>query len=371
MTYQVLTGLTTTADLLDAISDFAIAEGWTSSFATTTAIGLHKGDCFVAIGKRTTTPDISRVMLANGGTITDTPLVMTLATALAGGSGYISHADEPGGSSLSSTNHIWTNDWNGPFNEVHMFSGASGNYIHVVARTITSTGRLDDRFSHLSFGFLDGQEMTTDPVAYATGMWYEFWEANASGANSAYAPNKPGNTGANNMTGTTNNADTGHHYPYNLIAGPASGSDYLESQCHFRVNSFLDSTYFSSSPIIAYNQIAALKIVGKNADNRVSDTNNMLMDFASVIAPMNTSLGLPLIPLPAFYGNSMIAPMCYLGQFPNVRYVDMTNLDPGDEIIINTKTWKVFPLKQKNNEGGINYLPSINTWKYGLAFLKE
>ena len=167
MTYQLSTS-TGALNLLAQIATFAGSVGWTVDYSVSGQIGMHKGACYVALGVRTTTPSFSRQMLHSGGSVTDEPIVGALCTVMTGTQNYYSH---PGslGSTYNSVNHVWTNDWYGPFSEVHMFADTSGNHIHVIARTGMTTPRVDSRYSMLSFGFLDGAGMTTPAVPYVTG----------------------------------------------------------------------------------------------------------------------------------------------------------------------------------------------------------
>ena len=367
----LLTTATDGNDLLDKLGTFAAAHGWTvayKSIGTTSQLGLNKGNCFVALGTRA---DITRQMLNAGGTVTDKPIVGTLASALDGGASYYGgHTGAPGGTSQTSTNHVWTNDWKGPFSEVHFISGPNNDYIHVIAKTVWLTPRIETRYSFLSFGLLDMVGATVPAVPYLTGTWFEFWENNASPTNSNYKPNRADATGSypSAAAGTSSSASTGHVYAFNM----ANIDGNVAENVHYRLPSgVIDTALFSSVPAVARAQPISRKVFNKNSDVRVTTGFNAMDDLANFAAPLISSIGLPMIPINCLYGAGYTSTICHLGQFPGVRAVNMTNLEPDEEFVVNLDTWITFPIKCKGTEANSAVFAGANTWINGYAFLKE
>lgn len=363
----LLTSATGVDDLLNQLGVFAAANGWTVQYNASGQLGVYKGDCKVALGKRTSTPDINRQMLRSGGTVVDTPIAGTLCTAFSGTDVFSGHTGAP----ALTVNYVWTNDWNGPFTEVHFLSGADNDYIHVFARTVATSPRIDDRWSCLSFGFLDQVGMSGPKIPYLTGTWFEFWENSSSPTSNNYSPNRPSSSGSfpSNAQSTSGSASTGHSFAFGAI-GNGSQLQYFSS--HFGIISgFLDESIFASPPSVAYGQLGNRHVHDKNSNIRSTTPYAMVGDIANFASPQLTVLGNTLIPAMCFYGTSHNLPLCFLGQYPGMRWFDMTNLSAAEEFEVNTDTWIVFPFKQKNSESEVANTGPINTWKYGYAILKE
>lgn len=355
--------------LIAKIHSFAVANGWTSGFNVTGHMGVSKGNCFAAIGVRGT---YSRRMLNAGGTVQDAVIAGTLCTAFVGSTYYGSHTNSPGGSSSTSDNFVWTNDWVGPFSQVYLFSGPNNDWIHVIARQQPTTPRIDDRVSMISFGLLDNVGMTTPRCAFMTGMCYEFWENNASITSTSYRCNRPNTSGSfpsNISSGTSSSATPGHQYPFNI--GVGSNSSQIVENNHFHIPAGVANTVIfpSLSPVV-FNQLRTMNLFGFPLDMRNSATWNPLYQFGFTTSELNSSIGLALLPFPVFIGTSFRLPFFCIGEYPGVRYCDISNLELGEEFPVNGQTWVAFPFKSKSSEAAVGTTPGITTWKYGLAFLK-
>lgn len=366
----VETTAATTLDLFDAIVNFADDQGFTINWNTTAnngQVGISKpgNNFFLAFGRRISNPEISRNMLFSGGTRIDTHIFATLATAFSATQTYAGgHTGAPGGTGAVSQEHAISNDWYGAFSNVWLFSDPGGNYVHVVTRTGNS-------FGYFSFGLIDNMGFSGDRPCYVTGMFYEFWEKNASPTNNAYAPNRPQLGGSNwNSTGAIQG--TGHYYPFGL--GTNGGSlvhwDYM-SQLYMPAN-VIDNALFPG--------------VGGTVVNRPISTMNV-MDFSTStpsaprmlggifngrMTAMSTTIGRPMLDLPVIWGAGGAfhygAPFQMLGRYPDVRFVWLDGLNPGQVIDINGDPWIVFPFKQKGAPSAVAVEPGNNTWDYGLAF---
>lgn len=347
--------------LFTAISSFAVANGWTQVYNVVTdngQLGLSKGTTFVAIGARSTTPSISRQMLFTGGTVNDVPLQATLATALNGTQKvWGGHTGAPGGATANSALSVWANDWEGPFTNVFLFSNATGDYIHVIAQN-------GSKYSMLSFGLLDNAGLTTNRSSYLTGTWFEFWENVASPTNSAFAPNRPSKVGSWSPTGNSNNLDIGHHFMFMGRGNDSNG--LLDQNVHIRPGaSVVNTSIFPTNPAIWNGAKPLINMY----NTRLSTSAWSRFLPGVMLNALPTTIGLPLMDLPVVspqpYGTSM-----FFGVYPDVRFVWIEDLAPGQELDVNGNIWKVFPLKQKGAENAVAIGPAINTWGYGLAFRK-
>lgn len=347
--------------LFTAIASFATANGWTIAWNVATdngQLGLHKGTTFVAIGARSTGPSISRNMLFTGGTVNDVPLQATLATALNGTQKvWGGHTGAPAGTTANSNLNVWSNDWEGPFTNVFLFSNATGDYIHVIAQN-------GARYCMLSFGLLDNSGLTTNRSSYLAGSWFEFWENSASPTNAAFGPNRPSKVGSWAPSNNSINLNIGHHF---MFMGRGSDSSGINDQnVHIRPGaSVVNTGIFTTNPLI-WN---GAKPLMNMFDSRLATTSWSRFLPGVMLNALPTTIGLPLMDLPVIspqpYGTSM-----FFGAYPDVRFVWMEDLAPGQELDVNGNIWKVFPFKQKGAESAVAIDPAINTWGYGLAFRK-
>lgn len=351
--------------LFTAIASFATANGWTVNWNVLTnngQLGLSKGTTFVAIGARSTTPVISRQMLFTGGTVNDVPLLGTLASAFTGTQTvWGNHTGAPGGNSATSSNHVWTNDWEGPFTNVFLFSNATGDYIHVIAQ-------IGARYSMLSFGLLDNAGLTTNRSSYLTGTWYEFWENVNNPANSAYGPNRPAKSGSwsGGANGTSSSLNIGHHFAF--LGRAVGNSGLTDTNVHIRPGaSVVNPALFAgaNNPVI-WNGIKPLVSFYDTRNQSENWTRYLQLNMLNALP---TTIGLPLMDLPVI-GPQPWVPSMFFGTFPDVRAIWMEDLAPGQELDVNGNIWKVFPCKQKGNEEAVAVSPGINSWGYGLAFRK-
>lgn len=96
-----------------------------------------------------------------------------------------------------------------------------------------------------------------------------------------------------------------------------------------------------------------------------------LLDAFGAYVPSVQSAFIPLIGIPMFWRDFTISPdnhVQLLGWAPNVRHVQMTPYEPGDEIVVGADTWQIFPAVRKrflsdnqeeSRDMGIAYLKTL------------
>lgn len=363
----VETSALTTLDLLDAIGAFAGAQGFTVNWNVSAdggqvGLSIPAHNFYCAFGNRVGTPSISRDMLVSGGTVFDATIFGTLATALDGAQRYNGgHSGAPGGTSVNSTSHMITNDWFGSFPSVRLFSNPAGDYVHVVAQT-------GARFSHMSFGLLDSMGFSGDRVPYLTGTFYEFWERNSSPTNINYSPNRPNATGLiGSMNSTSSTANPGHNYIFSLGRG-SSNAHRVGYQNHvYLPPNVVDDTLFPGiGGTVSAVQLLQLMSIHNNPSG--SSSHPRFIDLAGRTNALSTTIGRSLIDLPVFRGLGYNESYMMLGRYPDVRYVWMDGLNPGQTIEVDDEQWMVFPFKQKGPLSAVASEPGVNTWDYGIAY---
>ena len=366
--------LTSAADrfaLFNAIETFATADGWTVDWNVTSnngQLGLHKGDTYALVGARASTPEITRTMSLSGGSVTDVPLQCALATSFTANQ-YLwgGHPGVPGGTSNNSYYNLWVNDFYGAFTNVWLFSSAAKTHIHVVTQTA-------DRFSMFSFGKLDNAGMTTSPVSYFTGTFFEFWERASSANSTNYAPNRPDYySNWTQATSTSSSANTFNRYAFLGCGSSASApAKQLVQGVLMFPSGVLNPSYFPfgsgvttgmSMPADMYNGLVA-GYLGSIPYPRLFEP--------SLHNPLNSTIGRPLWALPVYYPQVQSDQyLQFVGNYPDVRSVWFDDtMSPGQELDISGDTWVAFPVKKNGSRSGVAAAAGVNTWGYGLAFKK-
>lgn len=228
----------------------------------------------------------------------------------------------------------------------HLFS--SGDFVHVVIEETSG------RFRHLSFGFINqygsfpgGQYLTAGcPIESSTATALDFTTSNNQ---IPFGSNGIGTSGSvlatNGYPGTYVRANID-----SLTVGwrilstgwPVSGRD-----------SYGCSSY------------------GNDANSRGGSTQNsyysLTHDLAYHCAPQSYNGLAPM--LPCYVGvNRMpyVGTWTLLGEFPDVRFLNISNFNPGDELTLGTDVWKIFPLWNKAYTLGAEPI----SYDYGLAYRK-
>jgi len=228
----------------------------------------------------------------------------------------------------------------------HLFS--NGDFVHVV---IEETSR---RFRHLSFGFIK-QYGTFAGGQYLT----------------AACPIESSSLTAFDFT-TTN-----HQVPFGANGYSVSGSSLATNGypgTYVRAN--IDGwtvgwRLLSSSLSVNGRDSYGCSSYGNDANSRGGSTQSfsqsLTHDLAYHCSPQSYNGLAPM--MPCYVGvnrTPYVGTWTLLGEFPDVRFLNISNFNPGDELILGTDVWKIFPLWNKAYAGGAEPI----SYDYGLAYRK-
>lgn len=341
------TGSATTAnDLLTAIKNFAQSNGWTIDKTATNLLFLHKGICYVAI--QGTTYNYNDFATGSSVSTGDTRFDMAISTSLnVALNTFFGH-----GGSLSTTStdadRVVCNNLQGPFPEYHLFTDASGNYVHCAVRTGTDTWR------HIGFGLLDKGNFTHSGVAYLTSQASSFYSDNASFTSGSHNANQP------------DKAD----FPFVQNAG---GSRAISSAGqNFYVPDALPNT--ADWPVVSNNHTAMIDPQNKPStqypSTGTSPGSRLLNPLQGAVA---TQWGgnVMLFPIPVFFFAAAITKTCYVGDYPDVRLLNMEGLQNGQELAVASDVWKIFSIGRQTPWGTQTELGRVySTGQFGVAYKK-
>lgn len=335
MAYQTGTG-NTIADFVDALKNFASAQGWTVSRYDTVGrfLNLEKGIVHAAFYWRT---DITQEAYLTAGSSTRTYIADHTLYGALGNAALINNRDsstwwdQPGnkGQYTAFANGYWTEDYgltvnvlNGPFTAWHFFSDAGGNYIQAVVQT----GEL---FTHLFFGLVDKGTLTHSGVAFLTGTWHFWWPSHYDTTPAAFE-----NYYYANRLDYMKSYPGGGHKSMLSSTGPKTGQFYAPNALPAGFPS-LSSMHHSVIPPISYR------------DKPTSDLRDQSLPLTHVlVCPAPTWSGyVPMFGVPLLIINNAGDRCCCPGFYPNFRLLNMEGMSPGQEINLNGDVWKVFPLK--------------------------
>lgn len=326
--------------LLTKIRDFALADGWTiDKFVSSGTIAnnllfMTKGICAVAFQGATAT----RADFTSGSNVpyTDHMLRATLATSInAALNTYFGH---PGALATTATHavRVQVNDLNGAFGEYHLFSNAAETHIHLAVRSGT------DRWQHLSFGVLDKGEFTHGGVAFLAGSSKEIVRRTADGVtNTQTRFNDPKWTCRAGVLSCVNgDIGTGSYFtegrPLQLYApdalpNEAGFTSMFASQDGNETNMFgiIPTINGLTSPADAANSSTAINTLGFN----------LVYAEPSQWGGYTTLMALPVVVASTSGANRT----CYIGDFPDVRGVNLTGLVAAQTIDMGGEEWIVFP----------------------------
>ncbi|MBU65577.1 MAG: hypothetical protein CL858_09015 [Cupriavidus sp.] len=233
----------------------------------------------------------------------------------------------------------------------HLFS--AGDYIHLVVEETPA------RFRHLSFGFINkygdfagGQYLTSgNPYESATMSSYNFNTGNH------FVP-----FGANGFSSSRANLAT---YAQGITAMRADIDGWTVG---WRA---ISHGYWDSANLDAYGCATYANVTNNRAGYIGSGTQNSLNSLAHDLAyhcsPQSYNGLAPM--LPCYVGvnrTPYIGTWTLLGEFPDVRFLNIANFNPGDELTFGTDVWKIFPLWNKAYTLGAEPI----SYDYGLAYRK-
>lgn len=360
-------------DLMDALRTFAVGQGWTVDKWDSTArlLFLSKGSCAVSMFGDTSVT-ATQWTGANGGgssaVIPDHWLRIALNTS--NNAGLSTFWGHPGSvvTFAGDGEQITINGLTGPYVAWHFFADSSvGDHIHCVVQINAEC------FMHFSFGHVDKKGLTHSGVAYVTGQ-VNTWFRNVQTFNPSNTNQSPYNRVQRQnipfLRASDQGANGSHDNAMPLIlrntdAWPASwtaagvfvvGRDGVAP--HYRVN--LNYSRGWSHP----NQFPS-----------GGDFSGYLLDQVLIAEPTPYSNIVPMFPVPCIrsYYNSIdqsLNRLCYLGDFPNVRAMNMTNLTPGQEITLGADTWKVFPALRQTSWESEGVIDGASTGQYAVAYKK-
>lgn len=363
----------TLIDLMDALRVFALAQGWTVDKwdAANRLLFMTKGQC--AITMKGYVDNTVRIYSgANGSNIfTDGNPDHRLYFALnsSNTAALTTYHNHPGSivTSEREFDSPYVNGLQGPFVAWHFFSDpAVGDHIHCVVQIKAEV------FVHFSFGHLDKKGLTHNGVAYVTAMGATYWR-NVSNYTA-------GSTGSFNDPQWVN-----HPFMYcNGNSGHTWGS-FASSPGIILKNT-------NAWPAAWYGPIAGAAGSGNNFGSMLRLIHGQpqyrpeqfpgavgggggLLDLLTIQEPTTYSNVSPLFPLPVFkfhYNNldQNSRRICYVGDFPNVRAINLTNLQAGQEISVNADTYMVFPHVRKSSWNDRNVDPQPQSGQHGIAYKK-
>jgi len=363
------TGTGTLSAMMDALASFATSQGWTVNLGPTEKgsitndgggylhsgtpgrLSMSNGICHVnfAIQERIRQTNLSdgtsqapRDTLTTAATyVPDTNIFGVLSTAAWAGTVYNAGPGSPSASPMIAQNNL-----QGPFTKWTFESGNTGAgdppYIHVIIQ-VNGT-----QFSHFSFGILDQVGLSHGGAAYFTCSPSMFY---------------------------LDSLDTGETYD----DVSKQFCPFLRCNTSFYVPDALPinwSLNLNGAAVYNDDSTSVPSRVGGNLYNSPTALfasqeviGAMPMDIVGS-APTTSWSGYPVLvasPVIMGYGGSY----CYIGDFPNVRLVNMTGMNPGQTITLGDDVWTVYPsLTQSDLTAILSQSKVPLTGQYGIAVKK-
>jgi hypothetical protein len=234
----------------------------------------------------------------------------------------------------------------------HLFS--NGDFVHVVIEETVG------RFRHLSFGFIKKYGTFAGGQYLTAGTPIESFTTSALAFNTSTAM-VPFGSNAQNPTrsGIASSAYPGTYVRAD-IDGWAVGWRLISS-----------NTYFDSSQMDAYGCSVYSNTVNGRAGYLSSgmqvSMNALGHDIGYHCSPQNYNGLAPMLPCYVGVNRSPYnATWTLLGEFPDVRFLNISNYNAGEEITLGTDTWKIFPLWNKT----YTVTSEPVSYDYGIAYRK-
>jgi hypothetical protein len=302
------------SDFLNSLATFAASAGWTVDHNAT----ISAGDYWLAVHKNACYLDYYMPPPVSGA---------NTLIQLFGATGY-NGSSAPGAQAGTSPNPTLLSPAPaGPFTAYHFFSTAAGgvNYLHALLEVSSGV------FLHLHGGTLNAVGGAS-PVTYCAGT---DWSSLSGGTSSSDG----GPAGANNWT------------PFAAEQGP---STWRALQVLATVDSV--SRWFCG----AAGNASPARLIGA-----VKPGSRAVHAFAR--EPNTFNQLVPYIPLSIYLERLVGNIYSYVGDVYDVRWLNMQNNAPKDEITIGADTWKIYPVIAK--------LPfasaTAGTNNYAFAFRKN
>jgi hypothetical protein len=319
-------------DLMDKLSTFATANGWTEDHAAAGRLFLSKSTVFVSFRWSTTSPTVVGIYHALG--------------FISSGTDPGNHTDDSGQGIVSGTDGTIATGRCVPIpnSTVTYWFFEDDTYIHVVVQA--SAGD----FRHFGFGIVD-KEGTWTGGEYAYG-----WRFSSAGGTSELA-----------VRGDSTMLLDG-------IAGAATGVPGAGAIA--TVRPFVSTLHCESLPNQAGSSKWALVWGGGTSTNNDRAGNARVFVnggfrggalpaiFARFRGTNLTGL-IPMYPFHLWYDDPSNARFYLIGTQPDVRGISMAAFEGGDEIVVGADTWVVFPARAKTAVSS-----TLNTRNQGIAYRK-
>ena len=352
MTYATGSGAYT--DMMTAVLDFAVLDGWLEAGGVGTGWPISKGN--VGGVDYTTYTQVDNDLTAGGDGLPKTQRYMRLAVAPTTGEATTDAAT----STVACPNFAYS------IAEWHIFSEpALCDYIHVVFRF--SNGVNNDCYSHFSFGEIDKAGMTYGAAVYATTRQVTGYATIGTASTSAndadfhsinhcrdsfcgsYGWGLYGSTALNCYISPTNPPAP------NGVGGWPAHDTILRNG---------DYVWEKASRIAVFDT--------NLPDNSTTGGYFPLNHFgwASTNQPFTGSICLMPIPFVLLNGEIVTSRIKWLGVFPNVRKCSLDGFTAGDEVTYGADVWKIFPQLRNTEVALLNDAGVVSSARTGFAFKK-
>ncbi len=314
MAFVYETGVPTSQqDFVQKLFTFLTANGWTQDQLDTTnkQAAIHKGTCYVSFRWDSQASPNGAIGVCQ-------------ALGYTGGQSPGNHPNDSGNGQNTGGNITvgrrmpWIG--NGPFTSYHFFLDTTADVFHGVLEFQAGLYR------HLSFG-------TVAKVGTWTGGEFcgaLYWN----------------NAGMDNLLSSNHSVMWDLYYS---TGNDVAATIHVEGLPNAPANSRWGSFWGGAAGSVG-NDRAGNGRCNMGGTLREGPIPNMLAGFGA-----NPSNGfVPMSPVWVFYRYRTPSPEdCYmLGYVPNVRGINVRYLEPGEEFVLGSETWKVFPWVRKANQGG-------------------
>jgi len=233
----------------------------------------------------------------------------------------------------------------------HLF--ANGDFVHVVIEETPG------RFRHLSFGFINKYG------AYSGGQYLSAGCPVESSTTTPYAFNTGNHMVpfGSNAQGTSRSALASNGYPGTYVRADIDGWTV-----GWRLLSigYWDTANLDVMGCGTYGNTVNGRAGYVSYSTQVS-MHTLAHDLAYHCSPQSYNGLAPM--LPCYVGvnrTPYVGTWTLLGEFPDVRFLNIANFNPGDELTLGTDVWKIFPLWNKAYTLGAEPI----SYDYGLAYRK-
>lgn len=335
MAYQTGTS-TTIENLMTQLSTFLVANGWTQDFFTSGdpgRMGLSKNSIFVAF-------QWSETADSNSGTLA---IYQNLSNDDST-SVWLSTGDSGNGSPSTIVNNFDTGrgvqDFAGPHAAYHFFEqDASPAYCHIVVEVDTN------RFRHFGFGELE-------KVGDWVGGEYCYGHTWGQTSGSIDEPSSPSHSML--LEGAATSLSSSHHATLHARGFPEQAAG----------DRWMTIGVVGAFPAFGTDRAGNDRMAGVG-----SSRGAVIGAYMSQFRLSQLTAFKPLLPMPLFMFNNTPTPdlVRFVGTHPDIRMVNMANLDPGTTFTIAGETWFIFPWVRKQ------FLKNDTeeSWNGGYAYRQE